>query len=229
MVIIICISITRNIDLNAFLTIQRIIRPVFQYQFLSQVFFISYLGNRRLNRMRNEDTNCWIFFMIVSETIDLILDWDFVYEINKSSENVDEISKQLIRWFAIWGTILYFLTVVSLCCDLCNDEDKENPCSPSLSLLSTVTEDFPQIILAIVVARHTTHLISLVQIAKAVYGLIEPFIRAVKISAERENSKKKFSTESHDYECQKFFDMIFCILLCVCSFALFVVLILPAN
>lgn len=177
--------------------------------------------------MRSDDTNCYVLLMIVSETIDLFLDWDFLYEINKSSENVDE--RHWVLGFAIWGTILYVFTFVSLCCDLCNDEDEENPCSPSLSLLSTVTEDFPQIILAIVVARHTAHLISLVQIAKAAYGFIEPLIRAVKISAEREKSKKKFSTESHNYECQKFFDMIFCILLCVCSVALFVVLILPAN
>lgn len=77
--------------------------------------------------------------MIVSETINLILDWDFVYEINKSSEDKDESSKQMILGFAIWGTFIYFLTFISLCCDLCNDEDEENPCSPWLSLLSTVT------------------------------------------------------------------------------------------
>lgn len=177
--------------------------------------------------MRSDDTNCYVLLMIVSETIDLFLDWDFFYEINKSSENVDE--RHWVLGFAIWGTILYVFTFVSLCCDLCNDVDKENPCSPSLSLLSTVTEDFPQIILAIAVAGHTTHLISWVQIAKAVYGFIEPFIRATKLSTEREKSKKTFNTASHDNECEKFFDMIFCIVLCVFSVALFIILLLPAK
>lgn len=177
--------------------------------------------------MRSDDTNCFLLFMIVSETIDLFLDWDFFYEINKSSENVDE--RHWILGFAIWGTILYIFTFVSLCCDLCNDEDKENPCSPWLSLLSTVTEDFPQIILAIAVAGHTTRLISWVQIAKAVYGIFEPYVRATKLIAERENNKKTFNTASHDYECQKFFDMIFCFGLCAFSFFLCIILSLPAN
>lgn len=174
--------------------------------------------------MRNGDTNCFVFLMIVSETIDLFLDWDFLYEINKSSENVNESARQWILGFAIWGTFLYLLTFFSLCCDLCSDEDEENPCSPSLSLLSAVTEDFPQIILAIFVASHSTHLISWVQIAKATYGFVEPLIRADRLYREREKSKKTFSTGSHDYKCQKFCDMIFCSMLCVCSVALFFVI-----
>lgn len=180
-----------------------------------------------MNSMRSDDKNCFVLFMIVSETIDFFLDWDFVYEINKSSQNVDE--RLWILGFAIWGTILYFSTFVSLCYDLCNDEDKENECSPCLSLLSTVTEDFPQIILAIAVAGHTTHLISWVQIAKAVYGFIEPLIRAANLSTERENSKKTFNTASHDYECQKFLDMIFCFVLCLCSALLFIILLFNAK
>lgn len=177
--------------------------------------------------MRSKDTDFCVFLMIVSETIDLFLDWDFFYEINKTSQNLDET--QWIKVFAIWGTILYAFTLVSLCYDLCNDEDTENPCSPWLSLLSTVTEDFPQIILAIAVAGHTTHLISWVQIAKAVYGIFEPYIRAIKLIDESENNKKTFNTASHDYECPKSIDMFFCFVLCVCSVLLFIILFFNAK
>lgn len=138
--------------------------------------------------MHSDDTNCFVLFMIVSETIDLFLDWDFFNEINKSSQHVDERHWNL--GFAIWGTTLYVFTFVSLCCDLCNDEDKENPCSPWLSLLSTLTEDFPPIILAIVVAGHTTRLISWVQIANAFYGSFEPLTLAATFSIEKKKEKR---------------------------------------
>lgn len=171
--------------------------------------------------MRSEKETCFLLFMMVSETVDLILDWDFAYEIAQSSDPNVQSTKNWILGFAIWGTFLYLTTIVFLCCDLFDSDDEEHPCMASLSLLSTVTEDMPQIVLAITVARHTTHLISLVQILKAVYGIIEPLVRAIKLSCDRKHSKKTFRSPSHDNECQKCFDMICSSILCVCSFALF--------
>lgn len=171
--------------------------------------------------MRSEKEICFLWFMMVSETADLILDWDFAYEIAQSTDPNVQSTKHWILGFAIWGTVLYIFTIIFLCCDLCISDDEEHPCTASLSLLSTVTEDMPQIVLAIIVASRTTHLISVVQIMKAVYGLIEPLIKTIKLSCDRQNSKTSFRNPSHDNECQKCFDILCSSLLCVCSFVLF--------
>lgn len=121
---------------------------------------------------------------------------------------MDESTKQSIIIFAFWGTFLYFLTL----CFVCGNNDDEN--ARTLSLLSTITEDFPQIILAIVLA---THLISFVQIAKAVFGILDPLIRGVNLFNDRKKSKKSFRKLSHDYDKITFCDMISCCVLCLCS------------
>lgn len=153
--------------------------------------------------MCNDKNNLHVF---ISKTIDLLLDWYFIHEINNCPKHVDESTKQYIIILAIWGTSL------ALCRFVCGNNDDENACK--LSLLSTITKDFPQIILAIVSA---THLISFVQIAKAVYGIIEPFKRAVNLFNDREKSKKSFRKKSHDYDTITFLDMTSCCVLCLCS------------
>lgn len=149
-----------------------------------------------------------IFFVVFFKTVDLLLDWYFIHEINNCPKHVDESTKQHIIIFAIWGTALYFLTL----CIVCGNNDDENACT--LSLLSTITEDFPQIILAIVLA---THLISFVQFVKAVFGIFDPFIRAVNLFNDRKKSKKSFRKMSNDYDKITFCDMASCCVLCLCS------------
>lgn len=160
--------------------------------------------------MPREGKTCVVFLVFLSETIDLFLDWDFIYEIDKSSQHVDESTKQWIQVVWKWEVILYLFTLASLCLDCCIDDDEENPLTTFLSCLSTMTEDFPQIVLAIIVACRTTHLISWVQIAKAVYGVIEPFLRFSKISNDIDRSRQSFRTAFPCYECLKSFDMFFC-------------------
>lgn len=147
----------------------------------------------------------YVFF---SETIDLMLDLEFISEIDKSSENVDESTKQWILGVSRWGIFLYIMTLVSFCLTCCNDDDKENPCLTFLSCLATMTEDFPQIVLAISVAHHTTctQLISFVQIAKAVNGVIDPFLRFNNISNDIDRRRQSFKTSFPCYECLKFYD-----------------------
>ena len=119
--------------------------------------------------MNSDKKNC-LFLIMISESIDVILDWDFYYEISHDSHSdIDNIVKDFILVFAVWGTILYFITVISLCVYCCGDEDEENSCTTYISLLSTCTEDLPQKALAIIVAGSTSHLISKVQIAKKLY------------------------------------------------------------
>ena len=100
--------------------------------------------------MPSDKKNCYLFLIMISESIDLILDGDFYYEISHGSHSD-------------------FITVISLCVYCCGDEDEENSCTTYISLLSTCTEDLPQKALAIIVAGSTSHLISKVQIAKKLY------------------------------------------------------------
>lgn len=132
--------------------------------------------------MHNEKDTRYFWFIIESETLDLILDWTFSYQINHHNDpHVEQSIKNRILRFAIWGTMLYILTIISLFCDSHNDDDDEEcSCIVSFSLLSTVTEDLPQIVLAINVAHHMTHLISGIQILKAMYGVIKPIVRITK-------------------------------------------------
>lgn len=85
--------------------------------------------------------------------------------------------------------MLYVITIIFLFCDSHNDDDEEHPYMVSLSLLSSVTEDLPQTVLAINVVRHMTHLISGIQILKAMYGVKEPVIRTKKNIKRPERGK----------------------------------------
>lgn len=85
----------------------------------------------------------------------------------------------------------------------------------SFSLLSTVTEDLPQIVLAINVAHHMTHLISVIQILKAMYGVIEPIVRITKISNDMD--EKNMTNKHASTKCQKLFDGAFTFILCLSS------------
>lgn len=59
-------------------------------------------------------------------------------------------------------------------------QDEENSTSAvTLSLMSTLLEDLPQIILALIVAFNTDKLISPVQIVKACYGIAEPILQFI--------------------------------------------------
>lgn len=104
-------------------------------------------------------------------------------------------------------------------CDSHNDDDEEHPYMVSLSLLSSVTEDLPQTVLAINVVRHMAHLISGIQILKAMYGVKEPVIRTKKISNDpnEENMTNKHACT----KCLKWFDMAFSVILCLFSCVLF--------
>ena len=170
--------------------------------------------------MNSDKKNCCLILIMISESIDLILDWDFYYEISHGSHSdINNILKDVILVVAVWGTILYLITVISLCIDCCGDEDEENSCTTYLSLLSTCTEDLPQIVLAIIVAGSTTHLISKVQIAKAVYGIIEPLIRSISICRERGDNRNM--RRDSGVECAKFFDMCISFMMCLSALGLF--------
>lgn len=122
---------------------------------------------------------------LVSETMDLILNWTFTYQINHNIDpHLEQSNKHHILGFTIWETMLYVLTIISLFCDSHNDFDAEHSCMASFSLMSTVTEDLPQTFLAINVARRLTHLISCIDILKAMNGVIEPIIRITNISKD---------------------------------------------
>lgn len=167
--------------------------------------------------MHNEKDTRYFWFIIDSETLDLIFDWTFTYQKNNHNDpHVERSIKMRILGFAIWGTMLYILTIISLFCDSHNDDDDEEcSCIVSFSLLSTVTEDLPQIVLAINVAHHMTHLISVIQILKAMYGVNEPIVRITKISNDM--NEKNMTNKHASTKCQKLFDWAFSLILCLSS------------
>lgn len=174
--------------------------------------------------MRTADDNSWIFFMIISETVDMIMDWTFYAKLQQGSPTgVSEITINWIYGFAVWGTIIYICTILSLFVDCCSDEEHENSCTSALSFLSTVSEDLPQTFCAIIVAWRTSHVISWVQIVKALYGIIEPLIRARNIFTEIE---KKVYGRNSVTERIKGFDMACSVLLCVGGAILFVIILM---
>lgn len=107
--------------------------------------------------MRNGIDNCFALFMVVAEVINLFLDWKFSNEVMNTSEPLNDNIKQFSWWLSSWGILVCFLTLLNLYCDLINDDDNENPCSPALLLLSTFIKDIPQTVFVIIVACLTTH------------------------------------------------------------------------
>lgn len=175
--------------------------------------------------MHNEKDTRHFWFIIVSETLDLILDWTFTYQIDYHNDpHVEQSTKNRILGFAIWGTMLYVLTIIFLFCDSQNDDDEECSCIVFFSLLSTVTEDLLQIVLAINVAHHMTHLISGIQILKAMYGVNKPIVRITKISNDM--NEKNMTNKHACTKYQKLFDGVFSLILCLCSCVLFILVML---
>ena len=112
------------------------------------------------------------------EIIDLVLDWDFFIEINKTEQEPiqsDEVLKLAIFVFAIIGSVTFVLEFISMCLDIRAD-CKYLTYSTVMSFISTWIEDFSQIVLAVRVAVLSSELISNVQIAKAIYAIIEATI-----------------------------------------------------
>lgn len=87
-------------------------------------------------------------------------------------------------WICYFGTILFMCTFIYKFYGIGNSNDYERiedngKCASVLSLMSTLFEDFPQIILALYVAFNTEDLLSRAQIPKACYGIIEPTIQLI--------------------------------------------------
>lgn len=170
-------------------------------------------------------------FKIAPELIDLVLDWDFFYEVSKSVEVIFEVQCFILA-FAVVGSVLFILTVANIiklfCCKKYGNEKEENANSVRLSLLSTVIEDFPQIVLAIIVALTTKELVSPVQIAKAVYAIVEPFIQIVMNVVEIRNMQKKYKQNKERKFC-KLFEIIISVIIMLSSITLLVNLVKPLE
>ena len=169
--------------------------------------------------MRTEYNDCLIIAMMLSETFDCCMDWRFYFKLyQENPSGVPETTIQSIYIFAVWGTFLYICTFLSFLFDLCSNKNRENICTTILSCLSSTTEDFPQIIFAIVVATKTSQIITPVQHFKALYGIIEPFIRSRNIYIERMLNKTHY--QNRETEFMKFWDMIFSFFTCLCCVGL---------
>ncbi|VDI66682.1 Hypothetical predicted protein [Mytilus galloprovincialis] len=120
---------------------------------------------------------CGIIFLLALEITDLVLDWDFYVEVVNTTQEPINTAKKLhtaILVFAIFGTCACVASIlVKIVCVL---RKKDDTFFVILSLISTWFEDFPQIILAMIVAFKSSELIDNVQVIKAGYAIVEAVI-----------------------------------------------------
>lgn len=127
-----------------------------------------------------------------------------------------------ILGFAIFGSILFLCTIITKFIGICDsdddDQDEENGgCAVTLSLMSTLLEDLPQIILALIVAFNTKDLISPVQIVKAFYGIGEPIIQLILYACQYRRMKKNIWNSNECGMSCKVFEMFLSCILIICS------------
>lgn len=76
-----------------------------------------------------KEAHFFFWFKIISESMDLILDWGFIHKMNHITDpHVEQSSNHHILGFAMWGTMLYVLTIISLLRNSRNGVDDEHPC-----------------------------------------------------------------------------------------------------
>ena len=122
----------------------------------------------------------WVSFLFTMEAIDLGLDWDFYAEINSTEQNIHHKTelRNAILAFAVFGTITFILGLASLYFDW-TENYEHLTYSTVMSVISTWVEDFPQIIIAVIIAVWSSELISKVQYAKAGYAICEALVHIV--------------------------------------------------
>ena len=104
---------------------------------------------------------------------------------------------------------------------LCNLK-QNGTCAVTLSGMTLLFEDLPQIILALIVAFQTKDLLAPVQIVKAVYGILEPIIQ---ITIHSYRYWKLSNISYHGKETQmrcKIFEIIGSVILIILSIILLV-------
>lgn len=128
-------------------------------------------------------TFCRTFISIALEIADLVLDWDFYAEVVATKQESIQKAKDLhyaILAFAIFGTLTCVSSIlIKIYCFWKKKDDTS--VFVILSLIPTWLEDFPQIILAMIVAFKSTELISDVQVIKAGYTIAEAFIQIIRL------------------------------------------------
>jgi hypothetical protein len=157
------------------------------------------------------------------EIADLILDWDFYIEI----KDLDIIAEEIIYCilsFAIVGSLLFLCTFINKCVTVCDDgyDEEDDTCGTVLSLLSTVIEDLPQIILALIVAFNTKDLLSPVQIVKAVYGIVEPAIQIILNWREYSKLTKNIWSDNTCFKGCKITEIVVNVIIIICSIVLLI-------
>uniref|UniRef100_A0A8W8JCU7 Uncharacterized protein n=1 Tax=Magallana gigas TaxID=29159 RepID=A0A8W8JCU7_MAGGI len=182
-----------------------------------------------------KDMDCrklfWFLFILTLEFGDLVLDWEFFYEISKTDEVNYELQTSILA-FAVVGSVLFILIVANkiylFCCNEYGNHEEENAYSFGLSILSTFIEDLPQIVLAIFVALTTKELVSPVQIAKSVYAIVEPCIQIVMNVVEIRNMKKQYKQNKGRIIC-KVIEIIISVIIVLCSITLLINLVKPLE
>ena len=122
---------------------------------------------------------CGIFTLIFLEIPDLVLDIDFCVEIFKTTQ--PQIKDSNLRWaillFCIFGFLFFIAEMYFLVRNLRKEVKYFLP--GIFSLLGTILEDIPQIILALYVAIIEDKKVADVQYWKAAFAIVEASVRNI--------------------------------------------------
>ena len=170
-------------------------------------------------------------YTIVAEVADLVLDWDFFVEIEKTDAVQDWI-KVGVFIFAIIGSIFFIMVFLEKICSFCcedDDEEEDDRLAVGLSLSSTIIEDLPQLFFAIAVALTVEELLSPVQIGKAVYAIVEPCVKIVLNGFEIHKMKNDKRKRKIRHRRCKIIEIVICCFTIICSSFLLINLIIPIE
>ena len=170
-------------------------------------------------------------YTIAAEIADLVLDWEFYYEITKNAVVQDWIEYGILS-FAIIGSIFFVLIIIDKIDKFCCREpyeEEDDACAVGLSLASSICEDLPQLFFAITVALTVEELLSPVQIAKAVYAIVEPFVKIVLNGFEIHKMKNDKHQQKIRHKHCKIVEIVLSTFTIICSSFLLINLIIPIE
>ncbi|KAK3105310.1 hypothetical protein FSP39_022235 [Pinctada imbricata] len=177
-----------------------------------------------------------LILIIILEVPDLVLDWDFYYEVMQSEQpeirNATEAQRGILA-FSIIGSLTFTIETMNLilvmCCDGCTYF-----LPGSFSLFSTLVEDIPQMALALYIAIIEETTITNVQFGKATFAVFEAFVRFA-ILIYYINKKNKILEDMLEFDAKvvkikekkwvAIVQLVFSIIILCCSISIFYFLI----
>ena len=157
-----------------------------------------------MDRKDKKKLCCGVFILLILEIPDLVLDWDFYVEIVRTDQKVIQDNQALKLSILVFCCIASFAFVLEFINLLRNIFSSSLFFFPAVfSLITTLCEDLPQIILALYVAIiEDEHVHTNLQYAKAGFSIFEAFVRNALLIwyIFRKNQKAKVKPDDQELQ-----------------------------